>query len=255
MQHELTRLHEGFPSDDWPVVNCPECGVGYLSPLSDSFKVVRSVMSLKYADSDDWDPTYEEGVFQGVLACQRKACSFRAVVSGKWETLDVSKPSSRSAHFENMYFVRHIYPPVKALSIFTPAKTPKSIAVQVEKADFILWTDPSAAANCLRKAVEEFLTWYGVNRFEITKKRKRRALNLSERLDLFYDYEGETSDIFKAVKTIGNQGSHENSLTVEEVIVAAKILGHGLEIFFGEGSKNLEKTIKRINRKTKPKKK
>jgi hypothetical protein len=86
----------------------------------------------------------------------------------------------------------------------------------------VLWVSPGSAANRLRYAVEEILTAEGVP----TKNPTGHRLSADARITLFETSDKDLANGLRAVKWIGNEGSHEDVLTVTHVVEDAEILGH-----------------------------
>lgn len=119
-----------------------------------------------------------------------------------------------------------------ALPLIVPDdRFPESVVRMANEASSVLWTDPSSAANRVRSAVEELLTLQKVPR-TVTKNGKRTRLSLDARIAKFKaarSKHAEASDLLKAIKWIGNDGSHGRALTAPQVIEAAELLEHALK--------------------------
>jgi hypothetical protein len=128
-----------------------------------------------------------------------------------------------------------------------PDKTPETVRRAVEAASTLLWTDPGAAGNRLRFAIEELLTAHRVRRYSVKNGRQNR-LNTHSRIELLQQRKEAAGDALMAVKWIGNEGSHADALTATDVIDGAELLGHALRLLYDDSAKQMERRIRKINK-------
>jgi uncharacterized protein DUF4145 len=146
--------------------------------------------------------------------------------------------------YDDMFQLRFALP---ALPIITPpAETPEAVKAAIQSASQILWTDPSAAANRLRFAIEALLTDRGIPRFPA--KGTRARLTTHARIVKFKQHEAEAGAALEAVKWIGNSGSHEDALTVSDVLDGAEMLGYALRLVYNKSDKELQRLIRSVNK-------
>jgi hypothetical protein len=99
----------------------------------------------------------------------------------------------------------------------------------------------------MRVAVEDLLTSLGVARFTRTSPRKKIVLH--ERIARFAKANEAVAEILEAVKWIGNQGTHEDTLTVDNVLDGADMFAHALNRVFDAETKALERKVRAVNAK------
>jgi hypothetical protein len=188
-----------------------------------------------YLDVDDG-----VGVFAGVLRCVD--CNEVVVVSG---TSHTSREYVRGEDVVVNYFHPRAFVP--ALSLFeTPDDLPEPIARCLQASFELFWMNPSAAGNALRVAVEELMTWEGIRKHPIGKR--RRPLELHKRIELFKLREPHRAELLLAVKWIGNAGSHRtNELSKKDVLDGYRLFKRVLEETFHPTS-DVRRLAKRINR-------
>ena len=245
MEIGLTKLSSGFTLENFPYLPCTLCGIDYLIPTTQSFVRINSIKSAEIINDPEADSTWDFGHFNGVIACRNSECLARHVISGSYRIEENCPPNEGEDEYLILYAAKYLRPAFNLLSRVIPINTPEEVKQAILEAEKVLLTDPNAAGNRLRLAIEEVLTHYGINRFKI-EKRKRVRLTTHQRLVDFKHYEGSVADIFMAVKWIGNQGSHEDSLTVADIAQATEILNFGLEILYGDGDREIEKKINKI---------
>jgi hypothetical protein len=103
-----------------------------------------------------------------------------------------------------------------------PKKCPKSVQKEISSAFKIFLADPSAAANRVRSAIENLLTELGVRRLRAVAKR-RMPIPLHERILLYGKRNKDIAESLLAVKWIGNAGSHNSEMTLDDVLDAFEI--------------------------------
>lgn len=241
----LLKLSEGFTVDSLPYISCPTCESDYLVIQEKSLRTTFAAESIKNSNHPDWDPTWDFGYFSLTLICRNHNCITVHACSGNFSVGDNPNQTLNEAPFITSYQCKYLNPSVPILSNALPADTPKQVIDRIKEAEQILLTDPNAAANRFRLAIEEVMNEYGVHRFQI-QKHKRVRLTTHARLLDFKKYENSIVDAFMAVKWIGNQGSHEDTLNVGDLLTAAEILKFGLEALYGDSEAEMARKIKNI---------
>lgn len=245
MPQDLRLLARWVTKDGWPQVTCPVCGDGHLviEELKEEATAAAKQEQLRHPD---WDPTWIRGYFHGQLRCGLGVCKEQVVVAGDY-AVDVDVTEDGRTEYVDFYILRFAYPPLKLISI--PVSTPDKVREAIERAGAVVWTDPGSAANRLRTAIEELLTSYGMRRFVISKASKRVRLSTHQRIDEFRKHESVAAETLMAVKWIGNEGSHEGSLTVGDVLDGAELLAHALRLLYDRTEEEMARKVRAINRR------
>ncbi len=97
----------------------------------------------------------------------------------------------------------------------------------------------------LREAV---LDHQRVVKTELTKARKRRRLSTHERIEAFKTQNATAASSLEAVKWVGNQGSHGDSISASEVIESAEYLDHALRALYDTRDAELARKVKAVNK-------
>jgi hypothetical protein len=137
-----------------------------------------------------------------------------------------------------------------------PSSTPGPVAAAGRAAAEIVWIDPAGAAGRLRIAVEELLTAQRVPRYRMEMKPGRPAKRVRrtthKRIELFAQRKPQVAQVLMAVKWIGNTGSHEGSLEIEDVLEGAEMLGLALRLLYDPSQSNLMRRVAAVNRHSGP---
>lgn len=244
MEQDLKALDGYVSQQDWPHVNCPACRNGLLIP--DVLQAVPSTASERAQTHESWEPDWISGTFHGILRCALPSCAETVAVVGNLKVEPALAPDGNwyDGEYEDKFQLRFALPP---LTIVAPlAETPEEVKEAIRSASQILWTDPSAAANRLRFAIEALLTDRGIPRFPA--KGTRTRLTTHARIIKFKKYEVEAGEALEAVKWIGNSGSHEDTLTVSDVLDGAEMLGYALRLVYNKSDKELQRRIRSVNK-------
>jgi len=100
-----------------------------------------------------------------------------------------------------------------------------------------MWVNPDAAANRIRVSIDDLLT-----ALKIPQSR-----NTHERINLFRKKNAKAAEYLEAVKWIGNDGSHETGLTVNDILDDLELLSYALTIIYPNRDNRIEALAKKIN--------
>ena len=244
MPDDVRKLGGWLLQGDWPAVSCPNCGLGFVAV--DHISTINSAASDRVRDDPDWEPEWLFGHFHGTLRCSRSACYEPIIVSGAYRVEPIIEEGGRFYNEYGSYLrLRYAIPALPIMSV--PPATPKVVQDAVVAASRIVWTDPSGAGNRLRVAIEDLLTEYGMRRF-INTKGKRKRLSTHDRIQEFKKYESLAGETLEAVKWIGNQATHGQELSVDDVLDGAGLLEYALKLLYDTSDDEVAKLVRKINK-------
>jgi hypothetical protein len=114
----------------------------------------------------------------------------------------------------------------------------------LRQAFLLFWADLNGAANRLRTSVERVMDALKIKRFN--KTGKRISIPLAQRIKIFEnEYGTEFSDIFTALRHVGNLGTHAE-VTRTALLSAFEVYEHALNELFGKHKKKIEKLSKNL---------
>lgn len=158
--------------------------------------------------------------------------------------------------WERVYKPTGLYP---APCIFPLAEQcPEEIAVELRKAFSLFWGDSAACANRLRVAVEQLLNDQRIVKTVINTNNKRVGLTLHARIDKFKKVDPQAANYLKAIKWLGNAGSHAGLDAVDDVdlLNGFELIEHVIERIYLKRDKRLQQIASDLSkRKGKPKRK
>lgn len=234
----------------WP---CPRCGRSVLGIVGKTFSEDEGADSKKAHSHEAWDPNWISKRFSCLLKCTNSTCGevVSCVGEGSVEEdygydFDGALTQEYIEWFKPMYF----HPPLVMMDI--PSNAPDEV-VQELKASFSLFhSNANAAANCARMAIEALLTSLGVNRFS-NAGGQRKPIALHHRIESLPNKFSEARDLLKAVKWIGNHGSHSGKqVTTEALMDAYDLLEAVLEELYSKKRQRIKKVAKAVNKRKGP---
>jgi hypothetical protein len=204
---------------------------------------------------EEWDPEWIEARFTKLLKCNFANCGEVVSVSGNAGVEEDQLQDDEGDWQQD--FVRH-YEVLSLLPAPLPirpiAKTPETVKDPLRMAGQLLWQSPEAAANHVRQAVEHLMDHQKVKRLV---KAGGKKLTLHARLLEFEKKDGLNAPILRAIKWIGNDGSHQGGVSREEVLDAFDMMELALTNLFDDAEakimKKVQAVIKAKEKKTKPK--
>lgn len=236
---ELDKLADWFPDDVWPSVSCPVCQKGEL--ITVNVVVIESTESRRAQAHEWWEPDCITGLFTAQLRCQRRSCAEVVVAIGKMRVGHNAGARGWDDQYVRHLQLQHMSPAPSIVAVVESC--PEAVRARLDEAARVIWSDPSAAANRLRLAVEQVLDDQGVPRVNS----KGSGLKTHDRIMKFRKQNQRVADALEAVKWIGNQGSHEDSLTQIDVINGARILAHALELLYDTRPEEIRRLVEGIN--------
>ncbi|MFC2110876.1 DUF4145 domain-containing protein [Bacteroidota bacterium] len=234
---------------NWP---CPTCGNGLLHVIEKG--VIKDRTSTVKAESEAYLRSslfYDEYTYAAMMNCSNSNCKESVVVSGN-ATYKTWRDSDNYQNAELVYGVNYFYPPLR---IFKMTKScPDEIRNQIYLSFSHYFHDLKACANAIRTALELIMNQKKINIAYITRNRKRRKYSLHQRIELFSRQYPDLNNFLFAAKWIGNAGSHNDTVTKNDLLDGYELLEHTIEELYEKHArmKELRLKAKTINKTKKP---
>jgi len=225
----------------WPCPNCYSIGLKKLEIRSYENNYSKSKRKTKS----------KEGVFVGILKCIHEDCSCIISVCGDY------RMSQNKNKIVEDFFPLHFNPPIPIFKVAEYEEISFELIEVINMAFRLFWTDLNACSNKIRIVIEQILNDKKIRKTKKLDKpkygRKTEDISLHKRIILFGEKYPGLDKHLTAIKWIGNEGSHKyEGLDVNDLLDAFAILEDVLESLYGYRSKELNSTIKRINKRKKP---
>lgn len=242
----VNREHfkERYDKGGLPAWLCPECNAASLQPVEGSFQEHETAESTRSREVDAWEPDWYVGRFVYLLRCARSDCRETVCISGDVHQ-SVEHDRDNHMYVSQVLLPRSVYPATPAFVI--PPECPDDVRAELSHAFGLLWHDPNAAVGRIRTSLEYLLTSQGVPRFPRKGKRKRLALH--KRIELLKARNETAAELIMALKWMGNDATHESSLTRGQVLDGLDLVEHLMaELVCGRSAK-LKAFAARVNKR------
>ncbi len=234
----------------WP---CPSCEHGHLNLINGTLKFEETYNSSVAQSHPGWEPDWLEEVFVCLLKCQNKTCeeivASLGITSNEfyiYESLNNQVQQKQNRTLVHKSF----YPPIPLFRI--SRHVPEKISSAILQAFRLFWIDNGSCVNRIRTCIELILSHKGVKSWTINKSKKRTAIALHHRIELFERKQPAIAKSLMAIKWIGNAGSHEHTVSKSDLFDGFDILKYLLEEIFEMRTKSITDLGKRINKKRGP---
>lgn len=225
--------------NDLPDWNCPSCGRGRFALVPDTLAIKETGPSAALHNEEGWDPDWIEQRFSAFLECTNRQCKEIAVVSGT-ASVDHYPIDHNEYVTDKVLKVEYVCP--APIPIALSESTPEAMREAIHQASTLIWSNPQAAANHIRQAVENMMDDLGIASTNIAGKR----INLHWRIAEFKKEDEESGTFLEAIKWLGNSGSHVGGLSRDDVFDAFNILEHVIEERYGNKRTALIAKVKAI---------
>ena len=232
-----------FSAFDQIDYHCPQCTTGKLIPEKDV-----SIFEPQYS-KDEWDVVMEVEArtfrFMTTCCCSNRSCGEIAMISGDKRVTEHNFAGVDGYETEYLedFRIRSFHPTPYLCEV--PPKTPKKVLKRLETSFALFWVDVGAATNALRICIEDLLTGCEVPDVD----GKGNDIWLHDRLELWGQITTASKkcgnlatavDVLKAVKFLGNEGSHGSPISAEDYISGLRIFSYVLkELYDNEKDKVL----------------
>ena len=209
------------PFSSWPAWMCPTCQKSTLSLVTDTLKNEETGSSKEAHDHEDWDPSWITARFSALFRCANKACSEVVCCVG-----DMNVDDDYEGNYRSFYKPEYFHPSLNFFRIVD--QCPEVVQHQLRRAFSSAWSDSAATINALRSTLEAILTERRIPRTTIGKngpsKGKRLPLNLQSRIDRYVVKDPGAADLMKALRWLGNNGSHAHGTAPEMADLLAHLI-------------------------------
>lgn len=243
-----------FSKDNPSQWTCPSCNKGILNGKKGSFVFNELKESIKARQKNWTVPEDTQYTYSCQFICTNPTCG-ETVVNVGIGSVDVEPTYNSNGepdkwdyyeYFEPKYFIPH-------LNIFEIAKsTPEEIRDSINESFKLFFANPSSSSNHLRIALEQLLDYLKIKKNKVNKG-KRIPLSLHARILLLPEKLKDFKEYFFAIKWLGNSGSHNHTVTIDDVMDAYEIFELTLDELFDKKTEAVKKLTRKINKRKGPK--
>lgn len=243
-----------------PKILCPICRVGKLQFRRNLFHIIKT-SETKKKESEEWfDPRSDfEARFTGFLVCSDNKCREHTTVMGN-VYYDADEPEfdeDGDAYYEpiiRVLYPKYFNPPIEIFRI--EDKCPKTVRKQLIASFEHFFSDTEASANRLRVSIEMLCDELKVIKKRLIRKNdgttKYQKLTLHARIEELKKTKLEIAELLLSVKWIGNEASHNSSITKSDLLDGYSFLEKVLDKIYDNYDNELIKKSRKINKNKKP---
>lgn len=147
--------------------------------------------------------------------------------------------------YSEVFRIKFMNPSVQILKL--PSKCPAEVKAYVNSAAQVIFVSPDLASNRIRASIDVLLTEQKIPRFKV-EKGKQVKLSTHKRIMLFAAKNPEVAGLLEAVKWIGNEGTHNSSLSMSDILEGLEIYSLSLDLLYGTGTAAVRKKAATINK-------
>lgn len=228
--------------------NCPRCGRGKLKAKTDSFVRLEPAHITNKLEADELRGELSWGRFSGYLVCNALGCGELVVVAGDFEEhyhYQHDEETGDPIEFTDTSYKPRIMHPAPPM-IEVPKKLAKGSKEHMTRAFELFWSDAGACANRMRVVVELVLDQLAIPRKGPKGKAKNAHLNLSDRIAILNEVWPGHEKALTALRIVGNTGSHEGVVELEELLDCFELLEDALIELLERRRENLDAKAQRI---------
>lgn len=224
---------------------CSSCQKGFLILDSKTFHKFETSKLIEGLSPDE----FVQYAYACVFRCNNALCQKAVMSIGQGEVVneptewvydeqygDVPVKSDYIDRFCPKLFQPHIH-------IFpVNSHVPEDIAQKIHDSFKLFFVSPSAAASQARIALELMLDYFKVDRYSGGQR-----LALGKRIELAPSPLSDFEEMLKAIKWLGNDGSHEVGMSDENVLDLYEILEKVINEVFAQETDAIARLARRIN--------
>lgn len=234
-------LSRAFTRDAVFEYKCPHCYAAVLR-LDGQLRSEETEASKAEHQEEWWGPEMAKLAFNLTLKCTR--CFEVVFVVGKGaveEEIFIDDQGEWDRHYVEYYTPSFFYPPLQLIDY--PLGTPSEVIAPLSAASELFFSSPAACCNNVRTAGEVILS-----HLKVPEKEKGKYISFGNRINLIKNDQKNVKELFKALKVLGNHGSHPGAEMVHhDAIHALEITEFILEEVYGNRRESVQKLAKAIN--------
>ncbi|CAI8998894.1 DUF4145 domain-containing protein [Pseudomonas sp. IT-196MI5] len=221
-------------SSHWmPAWKCPICKSGHTVLVRDSLVSHESTTSKNSRGHEAWDPDWIELIFVAWGKCSNERCGQDFSISGTGG-LEEFWNDEEGRDWDERYYPKMCIPMPEVFDL--PTKCPELVKKELTSAFSLLWTSRESCAGRIRVALELLMDHVKVPKQADTKDGKRYDLKLHRRVEIFTEANPAVGAQLMALKWLGNAGSHDGDVVLQDLLDAFEILEHTLDEIINERS-------------------
>lgn len=228
-----------------PAWQCPVCNNGVLALVPKSLKYEETAASKRAHSHEDWEPEWLDYTFVAWAECKHPSCKQRFALAGIGG-VEPQHDDEYSFVLADYFAPRYCHPMPRLIEL--PAKCPDRVRDELLASFALFWGDATACAGRLRIALEELMTYLGMQSLSRQTKPQSKP-RLHAAIESFAKNNPVLGAQLMALKWLGNTGSHDSSVSQSDLLDAFEILEHALSEILERRSERVALLAKQLTDK------
>lgn len=229
-----------------PAWKCPVCRKGHITLVPKSVTMKETAASLREHSHDAWDPDWIQYVFTAWGVCSNKACEQPFAISGVGGVAP-DYDDDRGIEWYDYFSPRQCNPMPDIFDL--PPKCPENVSTELRIAFSLFWGYREACAGRVRVGLELLMDHLGVPKRKKAKNNKFFDLTLHGRLEHFACKNPTIGSHLMALKWLGNAGSHDGTVSTNDLLDAFEVLENALAELIDQRSARVTALAKKLTKK------
>ncbi len=223
----------------WP---CPACAAG-VARLNHGSLVFKETVPSQNARTEDYDPSAIDYGFTAWAHCSNSSCEQMFAIAGR----GAEKPQEPDGDWGEYFWPLFCFPMPHIIAI--PKQCPGAIALELEAAFSVFWSNQAACAGRMRVALELLLHHLGIQRKKRDRHGKLYVLKLHRRVELYSNRRPDIGKQLMALKWLGNSGSHVGDPNRTDILDGFEVLEHALGEIVEGHAERVKALAKKLTKK------
>lgn len=207
----------------WP---CPMCGRGCVSLVAGSMTYEETAPTRWAAQSSEWDHEWTEYTFLAQGRCTNPDCRQIFAISGDGGIDQYYDHVAREPVWEDAFRPRTCFPVPEMFALSDAV--PNDVRWALEDAFAVFWQSRASCASRMRVAVERLMDYVGIVRRRVNRRGETYDLSLHGRIELYSRMNEPIAGNLLALKWLGNTGSHDEDVSVDDLLDGLEVMEHAL---------------------------
>ena len=232
---------------------CPVCYKGTLGIGNVSHEPTKNGK----LDAEFNTPNGVENLTTGTFICSESSC--REIVAFIAESLQgiefyyVDTDGQNKSGYINQYRPKYFYPNLKMFEL--PHGISEELKDSINQSFSFFFSDLSSCANKIRTSIEILLNDVKAAKSKEVNGQRRKLKTLHSRIEHFKTKNKTVAELCLAIKIIGNEGSHNGTVEIIDILDAYEILEQTIDVCFAKNGKRVLSLARTINSNRKPRSK
>jgi hypothetical protein len=212
----------------------------------ESLRSKETVQSRLLHYEENWHETDADFLFTAWGQCNHTLCKEDFAIAGIGG-LEPGYDQEDGSESWDKFFIPKFCDPMPDM-IELPSKCPEDVQKSLRASFPLFLMNRAACAGRIRVALEQLMTHLGVPKRKKSTKGKYYYVDLHKRIELFAQKDATIGGHLMALKWVGNTGSHDNTVSKDDLLNAFEVLEHALIEIIERRTDNVTQLAKQLTK-------